>query len=298
MRAVKRLSMRTADAITGYLFILPALLSLFVFLLFPIVESFFISLFDWNIASAPRFIGALNFKELFADNIFLTALGNTFKWVVFYVPLSIFVSFVLALAMDMPIQGISFFRALFYLPVVVPVVVVSLLFTWIYNKDFGILNYILGLCGINPVGWLSDPKIAIYSIAFMCIWKWAGYNMLIFLAALKGIPDTLYEAAQLEGIKPLQKLWYIKLPLMMPAIYFVVLTCVIDAFQILSEVYVMTNGGPGYSTHTVSFYIWRTAFSYSRMGYACSMAVVLFIIIMFATLIQDKFLNKRVQYED
>ena len=298
MRAVKRLSIRTADAISGYLFILPALLGLFVFLLFPIIESFFISLFDWNISTAPKFIGVSNFKALSTDEIFITALGNTFKWVIFYVPLSIFASFLLALAMDMPIRGISFFRAFFYLPVVVPVVVVSLLFTWIYNKDFGILNYILSIFGVKPVGWLSDPKIAIYSIAFMCIWKWAGYNMLIFLAALKGIPDTLYEAAQLEGITPLQKLWYIKLPLLMPAIYFVVLTCVIDAFQIFSEVYVMTNGGPGYSTYTVSFFIWKTAFAYTRMGYACSMAVVLFIIIMLVTLIQDKFLNKRVQYED
>jgi len=295
---VKRLSIRTADAISGYLFILPALLGLFVFLLFPIIESFFISLFDWNISTAPKFIGVSNFKALSTDEIFITALGNTFKWVIFYVPLSIFASFLLALAMDMPIRGISFFRAFFYLPVVVPVVVVSLLFTWIYNKDFGILNYILSIFGVKPVGWLSDPKIAIYSIAFMCIWKWAGYNMLIFLAALKGIPDTLYEAAQLEGITPLQKLWYIKLPLLMPAIYFVVLTCVIDAFQIFSEVYVMTNGGPGYSTYTVSFFIWKTAFAYTRMGYACSMAVVLFIIIMLVTLIQDKFLNKRVQYED
>lgn len=295
---MKRLSIRTADAISGYLFILPALLGLFVFLLFPIIESFFISLFDWNISTAPKFIGVSNFKALSTDEIFITALGNTFKWVIFYVPLSIFASFLLALAMDMPIRGISFFRAFFYLPVVVPVVVVSLLFTWIYNKDFGILNYILSIFGVKPVGWLSDPKIAIYSIAFMCIWKWAGYNMLIFLAALKGIPDTLYEAAQLEGITPLQKLWYIKLPLLMPAIYFVVLTCVIDAFQIFSEVYVMTNGGPGYSTYTVSFFIWKTAFAYTRMGYACSMAVVLFIIIMLVTLIQDKFLNKRVQYED
>lgn len=297
-RPGKRKSIQKSDAILGYLFILPSFLGLVVFLLFPIIASFVISLFNWSVLSSPTFLGFSNFRELFGDDTFLTALGNTFKWVVFYVPISIIVSFALALAMDMPIKGISFFRALFYLPVVAPLVVVSLLFTWIFNFDFGILNFLLEYVKIKPIGWLSEPSLAIFSIALMSIWKWAGYNMLIFLAALQGIPESLYEAAELDGIRPLQKLRYIKIPLMMPSIYFVVLTCVIDAFQVFTEVFIMTMGGPGYSTYTVSFYIWTAAFKYSRMGYACAMAVIMFIIIMLVTFIQDNFLNKRVQYED
>lgn len=291
------LSLKKKDAIAGYLFVLPAFISLVVFMLYPIIASFVISTFDWGLLSAPTFTGAANYQELFGDGIFRTALWNTCKWVVIYVPLSIVTSFVLALAMDMPLKGIGVFRTLFYLPVVTPIVVVSLLFVWIYNEEFGVLNYVLSMIGIPSVGWLTDTRISLISIALMSVWKWAGYNMLILLSALQGIPESLYEAAELEGITPLGKLRHIKIPLLMPSIYFVMLTSVIDAFQVFTEVYIMTAGGPGYSTHTVSYYLWACAFKYSRMGYACAMAVVMFVIILAVTLIQDKLMNKHVQYD-
>lgn len=295
--ARRGLTLRQKDAIAGYCFIAPALISLIVFMFYPIIASFVISAFDWGLLSAPTFTGMKNYSDLFRDEIFLTALGNTLKWVVIYVPLSVVASFILALAMDMPIKGIGFFRTLFYMPVVAPLVVISLLFVWIYNEEFGVINYILSWFGIQPVGWLTDPRISLISIALMSVWKWAGYNMLIFLSALQGIPESLYEAAELDGITPWQKLIYIKIPLVMPAIYFVLLTCVIDAFQVFTEVYIMTAGGPGYSTHTVSYYLWASAFKYSRMGFACAMAVVMFVIIMSVTLVQDKLMNKKVQYD-
>lgn len=290
-------SRKKKDTISAYLFLLPALLSLVVFMLYPIVASFIISGFDWGLLTEPIWIGLNNYKELFKDPIFLASLGNTFKWVIVYVPLSIVASLGLALAMDMPLKGIGIFRTLFYIPVVTPIVVVSLLFVWIYNQEFGVLNYLLSLIGIDPVGWLTNEKISLVSIAIMSVWKWAGYNMLILLSALQGIPESLYEAAALEGINPWQKLIRIKIPLIMPSLYFVVLTSVIDAFQVFTEVYIMTNGGPGYSTHTVSYYLWTSAFTYSRMGYACAMAVVMFFIILAVTLIQDRIMNKSVQYD-
>lgn len=169
---------------------------------------------------------------------------------------------------------------------------VALLWVWIYNTDYGILNFILGVFGIDPIGWLTDEKYSLVAIAIMSTWKWAGYNMLIFLSALQGIDESLYEAAALDGITPWQKLRYIKLPLIMPSIYFVMLTAVIDAFQMYTEIFIMTKGGPGYSTYTVSYYLWSNAFEYNKMGYACAMAVVLFVIIMAITLIQNKFLNR------
>ena len=262
-----------------------------------VVASFIISGFDWGILSAPKFIGLENYKTLFKDPVFLESLKNTTKWVIIYVPASITVSLIVALAMDMPLRGIGFFRVMFYLPVITPMVVCALLFVWIYNTEFGVLNYVLSLFKIPPVGWLSDKRFSLISIALMSIWKHSGYNMLILLSALQGIPETLYEAAAIDGITPWRKFINIKLPLIMPSMYFVILTSVIDAFQVFTEVFIMTKGGPGYSTHTVSYYLFANAFEYGKMGYACAMAVVMFIIILTVTLIQDRILNKNVQYD-
>jgi ABC-type sugar transport system permease subunit len=152
---------------------------------------------------------------------------------------------------------------------------------------------------LTVVGTQADASsnLSLLSVALMSVWKWAGYNMLIFLAALKGISESLYEAAEIDGITPWKKLIHIKIPLIMPSIYFVVLTCVIDAFQIFTEVYIMTQGGPGYSTHTVVYYLWASAFRYSKMGYACAIAVVMFAIITIVTVVQNKVLDKHVQYD-
>jgi len=296
-KSTKHTTLQKKDAISGYLFIAPALISLLVFMVYPVIASFVISGFDWGILTAPKFIGLENYKTLFRDPVFLESLKNTFAWVIMYVPVSILVSLIVALAMDMPLRGIGFFRTMFYLPVMTPMVVCALLFVWIYNTDFGVLNYILSFIGISPVRWLTDKNLSLISIALMSVWKHSGYNMLILLSALQGIPESLYEAAALDGITPWRKLINIKLPLIMPSMYFVVLTSVIDAFQVFTEVYIMTKGGPGYSTYTVSYYLFNNAFEFGKMGYACAMAVVMFVIILTVTLIQDKIMNKNVQYD-
>ena len=286
------MTLKRKEALTGYLFILLPLISLMILMYYPILRSFFISFFDWNVLEDPKFIGTENYKTLIGDEVFRTSLVNTFKWVIIYVPMSVITSFLLALLLDRKIKGSGFFRTFYYLPVVCPIVCVALLWVWIYNTDYGILNYILGIFGIDPIGWLTDEKYSLVAIAIMSTWKWSGYNMLIFLSALQGIDESLYEAAALDGITPWQKLRYIKLPLIMPSIYFVMLTAVIDAFQMYTEIFIMTKGGPGYSTYTVSYYLWSNAFEYNKMGYACAMAAVLFVIIMAITLIQNKFFNR------
>ncbi|MDD2495215.1 MAG: sugar ABC transporter permease [Tissierellia bacterium] len=296
-KSLQHMTLQKKDALTGYMFIAPALISFIVFVMYPVIASFVISGFDWGILTAPRFIGIENYKTLFKDPIFIESLKNTFTWVILYVPVSILVSLIVALAMDMPLRGIGFFRTMFYLPVMTPMVVCALLFVWIYNKEFGVLNYILSFLNISPIGWLSDRNISLISIALMSVWKHSGYNMLILLSALQGIPESLYEAAALDGITPWRKLINIKLPLIMPSMYFVVLTSVIDAFQVFTEVFIMTKGGPGYSTHTVSYYLFANAFEYGKMGYACAMSVVMFFIILAVTLIQDRIMNKNIQYD-
>ncbi|HOX31532.1 MAG TPA: sugar ABC transporter permease [Spirochaetales bacterium] len=290
-------SLRRRDTVEGWLFIAPALFGFLLFMVYPILASSAISLFDWNLTGKPAFSGLRNYRALWGDEVFRISLLNTCKWVVVYVPVSIVASLVLALAMDMPIRGIIGFRTIFYLPVVSPVLVVALLFVWLYNSEFGLFNYLLSLAGLEPVGWLTNPRISIFSVAAMYMWKDAGYNMLIILAALQGIPRQLYEAAELDGVTGLRKLLYIKLPLLTPAFYYVIIVSVIYAFQVFTEIYIMTNGGPGYSTHTIAYYLWVNAFRYGKMGYACAQAMVLFVLIMGVTLVQDRLLGRKVQYD-
>lgn len=292
------LTLKQKEAVTGYIFIALPLISLIIMMYYPIIRSFFISFFDWNLLQEPTFTGIENYKTLFHDEVFRTSLVNTIKWVLIYVPMSVVSSFLLALLLDRKLKGAGFFRTLYYLPVVCPIVVVALLFVWIYNTDYGILNFLLkNLFGIDPVGWITDSRFSLFSIAVMSVWKWAGYNMLIFLSALQGIDENLYEAAAIDGITPWTKLIKIKIPLVMPSIYFVMLTAVIDAFQMFTEIFIMTKGGPGYSTYTVSYYLWSNAFEYSKMGYACAMVAVMFVIIMTVTLVQNRIMNKKVQYD-
>lgn len=288
---------RRRDNIEGYMFIAPAMIGFLAFLIYPIFASVAISFMDWNIISTPTWIGVDNYVTLLGDKTFQISVLNTFKWIIVYIPMSVTLSFILALAAELPLKGIHALRTIFYLPVVSPLLVVALLFVWLYNPEFGLINYILSFFGIPQIGWLTNPNLAIFSIAFMTTWKMGGYNMIIFLAGLNGIPRTLYEAADLDGIGPLQKIFYIKLPLITPAIFYVVVMAVIYAFQVFSEIYVMTKGGPGYSTYTMAFYLYQNAYNFGKMGYGSAMSLVMTVIILIVTIIQNFVLGKRVQYD-
>jgi multiple sugar transport system permease protein len=294
-RRRKTIAMR--NNIEGYAFITPALFGLVVFLVYPILQGFYISLHNWSVLEPPSWAGISNYVHMFKDEVFLISLGNTLLWVAIYVPASIVVSFLLALALNMHLKGIKTFRAIFYVPVVTPLLVVALMFVWMYNTDFGIINYVLYLIGLGPVPWLTNKFIALPAIALMSIWKNCGYNMVIILAALQGIPVHLTEAAMLDGITPWKKTWHITIPLITPALYYILVMAIIDGFQVFTEIYIMTSGGPGYATHTLSYYMWKNAFSYYQMGYASAISVFMFVIILLITLIQSKFLGSRVQYD-
>jgi len=295
MKSVNKI--RRRDNIEGYLFIAPAMFGFLAFLIYPIIASVAISFMDWNIISTPKWTGFDNYVTLIGDETFQISVLNTFKWIIVYIPMSVTLSFILALAAELPLKGIKTLRTIFYLPVVSPLLVVALLFVWLYNPEFGLINYILSFFGIPQIGWLTNPNLAIFSIAFMTTWKMGGYNMIIFLAGLNGIPRTLYEAADLDGIGPLQKVFYIKLPLITPAIFYVVVMAVIYAFQVFSEIYVMTKGGPGYSTYTMAFYLYQNAYNFGKMGYGSAMSLVMTVIILIVTIIQNFVLGKRVQYD-
>ncbi len=291
------MSTRLRDNIEGYLFIAPAFAGFLVFMVYPIIASFVLGTYEWTLTGKPNFIGLANFRELARDEVFWISIRNTVKWVIAYVPASIIFAFLLANAMDKPMRGVIAYRTIFYLPSVSPLIGVALLFVWLYNRDFGLLNYVLSFAGLGPVGWLSDPRISIFSVALMYLYKEVGYNILILLAAMQGIPRQLYEAADLDGATGFKKLWYVKLPLLTPAFYYIAIISLIYAFQVFTEIYVMTKGGPGNSTYTLGYYIYANAFQYQRMGYASALAIVLFFVILAVTLLQNRFLGRKVQYD-
>jgi ABC-type sugar transport system permease subunit len=287
----------TRDNIAGYLFLTPALIGFLVFTVFPALAGLVMGFLEWDLLRPPTWVGIENFVQLTRDDIFITSLRNTLLWVLYYVPISIGLALVLALAMNMQLRGISIFRTVFYIPVVSPLLAVALLFVWLYNPEFGLINYGLSRIGIPPLQWLTSPMLALPSIALMAIWKNAGWNMLIYLAALNAIPSHLYEAATIDGANRWQIFQRITLPLLTPATFFIIITSLIAAFQVFGEIYIMTSGGPGYSTYTMTFYLWMSAFRYNKMGYAGAIGAVMFAIIVFVTFIQFRFFGRKVQYD-
>ena len=206
-------------------------------------------------------------------------------------------SLLFALALNTNIRGVNIYRALIFLPYICSTVAVGLAWKWIMSPDFGILNYILSIFGLPPLGWLSDSSTALISVCIVSVWHGAGYNMIIFLAGLKGIPQSYYDAAKIDGANYFQRLIKITIPLLTPTIFFVFIVSMISSFQVYNWIYVMTQGGPGDSTKVLVYYIWETAFQYFRMGYASAIAYFMFIVLFFITLMQVRYLSKKVNYD-
>jgi len=273
------------------------MIGILVFVLGPVIAGLLLSFTQWDILSSPRWIGIGNYKELLHDTLFWTGLKNTAYYVLLTVPAGMVVSLLLAILVNVPLRGVNFFRSTYFLPVVTSTVAISIVWKWLYNPEFGILNFILNLIGLPSKQWLSDPKLAMPCIAIMSIWHGMGYDMVIFLAGLKGIPTQLYEAAKIDGGSRTQMFLWITLPLLTPTLFFVLVMSVISSFQVFGEIYVMTNGGPGNATLTYNYFLYQNAFLWFKMGYAASLGYVLFLIIFLLTLMQVKFLGGRVSYE-
>ena len=279
---------RRNDLIVGYVFLSIPLLINGLFSFYPIIYSFVLSWFDWNLLMPQKFfIGIDNFRELFSDRVFLISIANTLIYTAGVVPLQTIVALLMAILLNQQIRGRPFFRTAFYIPSITASVVTSVIFMWIYAKP-GLLNYLLSFIGIAGPDWLASTDFALSSIMMLNIWSTAGYFMVTFLAALQGIPKSLYETAAIDGAGKFKMFWNITLPMLRPAMFFVVTLGMIGCFQVFDQIYVMSSGGPANATTTMSYFIYQNAFKYFRTGYASAGAVVLFLFILCFTLIQKR----------
>ncbi|MFF2449641.1 carbohydrate ABC transporter permease [Neobacillus sp. NPDC058068] len=281
-----------------YLFISPWIIGFLVFTLGPLAFSLVMSFFDWPITNAPTFIGIDNYKNMFtADPQFYKSLWITLKFAAIFVPLNLVIALILALLITQPVKGMKFFRTIFYLPAVVSGVAISIIWGWIFNSEYGILNYILSLIGIDGPRWLIDPKWAILTIVIASAWG-VGTMMLIFYTDIKGIPAEIYEAAAIDGASPLRQFISITIPSISPTILFNVITSVIAALQQLTLVLLLTGGGPLKSTYFYGLYVFNNAFKHHHLGYASANAWFMFIIILVLTMIIFKSSSTWVFYEN
>ena len=280
----------------AYGFLLPNFIGFLLFMLGPVFASLMMSLFRWDIFSVPVFIDWDNFIEIFFPRSgFWQYLANTFFFSL-SVPLGLVLALFFALLLHQPLRGMGFFKTIYFLPAVSSAIAVAIIWQWILNKDFGMLNALLIKSGLAPVDWLGNPLLAKVSIILMTVWKGLGYNILIYLAALQGIPRELYEAAHLDGAGRWQRFTRLTLPLLGPAHLFLFITGFISSFQLFGPIYIMTQGGPLKSTWSLVYEIWWKAFREFRMGYAAALAWILFAIIFLATLVQWRYAERKVHY--
>lgn len=285
------------EALIGFLLTLPWIIGFLAFTVGPMLISLFLSLTQWDILTPPIFVGLSNFQKLAQDPLLWKSLYNTLIYTILNVPLSLAGSLSLALILNRRIRGVSIFRTLFYLPELTPIVATSLIWAWVLNTHFGILNYLLFRLNLPPVPWLESTTWALPSIVLMSLWTIGGSRMLIFLAGLQGVPEELNEAAALDGASSWARLWHITLPMLSPVIFFNLVLGVILSFQVFTPAYVVTNGGPADSTLVYGLYLYRNAFQYFQMGYASSMAWVMLLLLLAFTWLQFRLVQRWVYYE-
>lgn len=283
-----RYSLRRREAITGWLFIMPALIGFAIFTFGSILYSFYISLTKWELLTPPEFIGFRNYVKLFSDPKFFKFTGNTLYFVVWLVPLVLVLSMALAILINKKTKILTnIYRSSLFLPCITSTVAISLVWMWILNPDIGIINNILRLFGIaNPPRWLESSVWAKPALIVMRVWQMSGYYMIMFLAGLQVIPENLYEAAEVDGASRWQKTIKITIPMLANTTFVVVIMLVIEAFNIFEAIFVMTEGGPVGSTTTLMYYIYDLGFKRYNMGYASAVAWVFFAMILLVTLIQ------------
>jgi multiple sugar transport system permease protein len=278
-------------------FLGPSLGGLVIFVVGPIMASFGLTFFEWNLRTEPVFIEFANFSELLQDSKFQSAFQHTLTFIVLYLPAVLVLALLTALLLQRPLRGISFFRMTVFVPVVSSWVVVSLMWKWIFNPRYGLLNYWLAKIGIDGPNWLFDPDTALYAIIITSIWKDIGFITVMYLAGLQGIPENYYEAARIDGASVWRRLRHITLPLLTPTTFFALIISLINSFQVFEQVWLMPDRIAESGTTVVVQQIVKNAFEYSRMGYAATMSWVLFAVIFAITLVQIRFQNRWVNYD-
>jgi multiple sugar transport system permease protein len=295
VQAVKRRTNK--DHLWAYLFISTPILGFMLFSFIPISYSVYVSFTKFSGFNPPEFQGADNYMRLLAeDPLFWKTLFNTFYSAI-GIPIGMAVSLGIAIALNQKVIGIGFFRTAFFLPTISSVVALTLLWKWIFNSDFGLLNYGLDLIGIQGPAWLSDEHWSMPAMIIQGVWGGLGFNMVLYLAALQGVPASLYEAAEIDGANGWQRFRYVTLPGISPTTLFILITSIIGALQDFPRFQIMTEGGPNYSTTTIVYYLFLNAFRYVEMGYASAMAWMLGIVIMLITLLNFWLSKRWVHYE-
>jgi len=285
-------------AIYGYAFISPWLIGFLLFVLGPVLASIYLSFTKYELFTPPQWIGLSNYKELiFQDPLFPKSLYNTIYYTAFAVPLGVIFALLLSILLNNKLFGIRWFRTIYYLPAVTSGVAVSMLWLWLFNPQFGLINALLNMIGIREgPGWLVDARWSKPALILMSLWA-VGGGTVIYLAGLQGIPQQLYEAAEVDGATWWSKFWYVTIPMISPVIFFNMIMGIIGSFQVFTQAYIITGGGPVDSTLFYVLYLFRNAFMLFRMGYASAMAWILFIIILIVTLVQFKVATHWVYYE-
>ncbi|QJD77523.1 carbohydrate ABC transporter permease [Spirosoma rhododendri] len=278
--------------LTPYLLVSPYVLHFAVFVAFPVVFSIVLTFHRWNIISPMEYIGLSNYERLLHDRLFWQALWNTIRFLLVHIPLQIVVALGLAELLNRTVRGAAFFRASFFLPVIVSGVVVTILWQQLLGFNAGLINRLLTDLHLPRVAWLDDPAIAMYSIAMMATWKNVGLYVILFLVGLQSVPEQYYEAADLEGATTWQKFRYITLPIINPTLFTVVVLSTISGFSLFIEPYIMTEGGPLNSTLSAVMYIYKQAFQYYHMGYSATLGFCFALIILFVVIIQRKYVEQ------
>jgi multiple sugar transport system permease protein len=279
------------EHISAWFYLSPALILLGVFYFYPTVRLIIDSFYNWDGMGPRTFVGYQNYQALVGDDEFWQTVKNSFVFILGSVPTGMALSLVMALLIQKSLIGRDIFRTIFFAPVVTSLVAAGLVFVWLLNYDFGVLNLMLERFGLNKLPWLVDDQYAMFSVIMMTIWKDAGYNMILFLAGLNNISETYYEAARIDGAGSWQMFWKITWPLLMPTTFFILVVRIIFSFRTFEQIYAMTKGGPVGATTVFVYYIYEKAFKYFEMGYASAAAIALLLIVLVLTYIQFKFVK-------
>jgi multiple sugar transport system permease protein len=275
-----------SEAFYGYLFVSPMVIGFLLVMLFPLVYSIYMSLTDWQLLGDPNFIGSENYQRLVNDPDFWVVLKNTLIFAAGLVPINILMALLLALLLQKNLPGIGFFRTAIFIPVMTSIVVWSIIWKYMFGTEEGFINQILAVIGIDGPAWLYDPDLAMGAVIVVSALKNVGLNMVLFLAALQQVDKNLYEASYLDGANRLKQFTNVTLPMITPTVFLTLILTVIGSMKVFGQIYVMTNGGPGNTTKVLVYYIWENAFKLFDFGYASAIALVLFVIILFFTIIQ------------
>ncbi len=285
------------EAMWGIIFALPAMLGFLIWTVGPMLASFGLSLTRWTVAGQPQFTGLANYRAMFfEDDLFWKSIGVTAYYAIGSVPAVTISAFLVAMLLNQKVKALATFRTIFYLPSIVPVIASSVLWMWLFNPDFGLLNLILGKFGLPRLQWIYSSRQVIPSLIMMSGWA-MGNTMVIFLAGLQGVPQYLYEVVEIDGGNWWHKFRHITIPMISPIIFFNVVMNIIGSFQVFTQAYIMTDGGPKNASLFYVFYLYRSAFLYNKMGYACGLAWILFLIILAFTIVVFKSAPFWVYYE-